>query len=100
MPPRTSHIAPEVRGAIADLQRQINDIGAKLQAQQELLCALVDTHPNPAAAIERFRDMGQTVVDACRESKVPEAQIAEDEIARFWLARILDPHVTETPCIH
>ena len=100
MPSRASRIAPELRSAIAELQRQVNDIGAKLQAQQELLCALVDTHPNPGAVIERFRYMGQTVADACREQNVPEAQIADDEIARFWLGCILDPNATNQTCVH
>lgn len=87
-----------VRKAINSLQRQINDQGAKLQAQQELLVALVDTHPHPAAVLERFRTMGQTVVEVCRESKVPEGQIVDDEIARFWLGRVIDPHAESSPC--
>jgi len=42
--------------------------------------------------------MGETVVEACRESKIPEQQIEDDEIARFWLARLLDPHSTRSAC--
>ncbi len=98
MPSPTKRLAPEVRAALDNLQRQINDQGSKLQAQQELLWVLVDTHPNPEAVLERFRAMGETVVEACRESQIPEQQIRDDEIARFWLGRLLDPHSTKSVC--
>lgn len=98
MPSPTKRLPLEVCAVLDCLQRQINEQGSKLQAHQELLWVLVDTHPDPAAVLERFRAMGETVVEACRESEIPEQQIKDDEIARFWLERLLDPHSTRSVC--
>ena len=55
MPSPTKRLPLEVCAVLDSLQRQINDQGSKIQAHQELLWVLVDTHPNPTAVLERFR---------------------------------------------
>lgn len=87
----------KVREALANLQQQINQQGSKLQAQQELLCALLDAHPDPAGVIDRFRKLGEAMIVACHESGIPARQVEEDEIARHWLAGALDPHSKDDP---